>query len=159
MAADPGDDDNVRLDDLETELMRHLERLENKEQITEGDFEAFRKTLPTEPLLAEAVSKALPLPWAEIFEFVEGSDRQSAYWRTTHDRGLDRSPEDREIKQRFGRAAEAAQGVEGTVERDGQEMPASAARVADVMARSGESNTGGGAGERALKRLENFLKG
>lgn len=104
----------------ETELMAELERLERSEEITTEDLEDLRRSLPTDPPTARLVQKALWYPWSELFEFVEGSDRQRAYWRTKPERAGFRSDADLRSKKDFARAAQEATGLEGTVERDGR---------------------------------------
>jgi hypothetical protein len=107
---------------------------------------------------ARAVQKALPYPWRELFEFVEGSDRQSAYWRTSQDRSAIRSEADREHKLQFSEAAKNTEGVEGTVERDGKTIPASAAQIGEeVSSTESDSTSSTGFGQRALARLEDIL--
>lgn len=143
----------------EDRVATELDRLERSERITARDLERFRKSLPTEPFLAEAVSKALPFPLSELFEYVEGSDRQAAYWRVRPERSQPRSPADQEHKERFAAAARSAEGVSGTVEYQGREVPASAALVAEQIA--GESASSGAAsetGQLALARLRDLLE-
>lgn len=130
-----------------------LEDLEDQDTITAEDLERFRQQLPTDPGRARLVQLWLPLPWSEVFEYVAGSDRQAAYWRTKPDRRRS-SPE----RETFGAAAERTTGVTGTVERDGREIPLSAAITADAMAgRRFSRARAAAAGRKALQRLRSLL--
>lgn len=158
MDAQRGGIDLEALATAEADIEAHLDRLASLEAITEDDLEALRRSLPTDPMLARAVQLTLPYPWSELFEFVEGSERQTAYWRISPERRVGRSVADREHKRRFARAARDARGTEGTVKRDGRTIPASAAHVADTVSGEGtERDDGSDAGERALKRLQELL--
>lgn len=159
MNAQRGGVDLEALATAEADIGTHLDRLASLEAITEDDLEALRRSLPTDPMLARAVQLSLPYPWSELFEFVEGSERQTAYWRTSPDRRVDRSAADREHKRRFARAARDARGTEGTVKRDGRTIPTSAAHVADTVSEEGTDwDDGGDDGERALRRLQDLLR-
>lgn len=151
--------DIERLHDAEATIQSHLDRLESLETITGDDLDEFRRSLPTDPMLARAVQLALPFPWSNVFEYVVASDRQAAYWRTSHDRRLVRSRADREHKRRFGRAARNARGLEGSVERDGRMIPASAAHIADAISDEEiEPDDESAVGERALRRFQELLR-
>lgn len=115
------------LSEVEATVNTHLDRLARLDTITKDDLDELRRDLPTDPRLAELVQLALPYPWSDLFEYVPASEHRSAYWRTSHDRTAIRSADDFEYKLRFARAAKEAEGLKGTVERDGQEIPASAA--------------------------------
>lgn len=151
--------DPDRIHEAEVTIQAHLDRLASLGEITKDDLEALRRDLPTDPLLAEALQLAWPYPWSELFEYVEASERQAAYWRTSHDRRAIRSAADREHKLRFARAAREARGLEGTVERNGRDLPASAAHVADTVSGKGtERDDASDADERALRRLQELLR-
>lgn len=150
--------DPVTLTEVERTVEHHLNRLESLDEVTKDDLDDFRQDLPTEPMLAEIVQLALPFPWSELFEFVEASEHQSAYWRTSHDRSAIRSVADREHKQRFARAAREARGMTGTVENSGQEIPKSAAHVANAVSGDTDDAPGTSApGRRAVQRLRELL--
>lgn len=150
--------DHEQLYDAEQIIRAHLDRLNRLDEISPGDVEAFRRVLPTDPLLAELVDRALPFPWSEVFEFVQGSDRQRAYWRAKPDRHEPRSEADRANRVRFAEAAREAHGLEGTSDRNGRRVPTSAAHVGDTVA--AEDRSGGdesGSGRRAIRRLREVL--
>ncbi|MFB6362183.1 MAG: hypothetical protein ABEH59_12795 [Halobacteriales archaeon] len=159
MAPKPSSVDPEQLREVEESLDTHIDRLEAKDVITEADLQEFREALPTQPWLAELVELALPWPLGELFEYVEASERQAAYWRISHDRQAIRSEADFEHKRRFALAAKEARGTEGTVERDGQTIPESAAHVADALRdeETSESEKKDGAEEQALGRLSELL--
>jgi hypothetical protein len=144
--------------DQEFNLQEALGRLEAQDTITPDDLESFREALPTDPQAARAVEIALPSPWSDILEYVEGSDRQAAYWRTTQNRSAPRSPADREHKEHFASAARETEDVEGTVEHDGKTIPASAAQIAEeVSSDQAATKRSSGFGERALEKLRDLL--
>lgn len=152
--------DPETVSDVEATIESHVHRLATLGTITEEDLNEFRLDLPTDPMLAELVKRSLPYPWSELFEYVEASEHRPAHWRTAHDRRAIRSAADLEHKRRFAEAAREARGLEGTVERDGKEIPASAAHVADAV--SGETTESDGPaapGRRALRRLRELLGG
>lgn len=147
-----------QLDDVEQTVRAHLDRLNRLDEISPRDVEAFRQALPTEPLLSELVDRALPFPWSEVFEYVQGSDRQRAYWRVKPDRYEPRSEADRANRVRFAQAARETRGLQGTSDRNGRRVPTSAAHVGDAVAdegRSGEDESG--SGRRAIRRLREVL--
>ncbi len=138
----------------EREIQEEIERLSSKDEINGEDLERFRQSLPTEPAVAEVVNKALPYPWSEVFEYVHGSDRQAPYWRVRPDRSEPRSEAEREHRKRFSEAA----GRRGTVELDGQEVPANAAELGKSL--EGEridTTSSSDSGMRALQRLRSVL--
>jgi len=144
--------------------MREVEEafveIQSQEEITAADLEEFREALNAiqDPMTAQAIRTWLPHPWDELYEFVEaGGDRRN-YWRVSRNRREPQSEAEAERMERFREAAEKARGVKGTVERDGKEIPASAAVVADetggdlsVRDRVSES------GRKALQRLRSLL--
>lgn len=145
---------------VEKEIQAEIDRLEAKETITAADLERFRQTLPTEPQVAELVNQALPYPWSDVFEFVHGSERQSAYWRVMPDRSEPRSAAEREQRERFAEAARGAAGRRGTVELDGREVPASAAEIGRALeGERTDATSSTGAGGHALERLRSVLFG
>lgn len=142
----------------ESELEAELARLGEAEEITEEDLESLRQSLPTDPPTARLVQKALWYPWSELFEFVEGSDRQQAYWRTKPDRAGFRSDADQRHKEKFARAARESTGLRGTVERGGEEIPASADHVAEAVEAAEPSGTEDSTfASTALARLRSIL--
>lgn len=158
MRRSPAPLDTEKLATVEREIITELDRLESLDEITEDDLERFRRSLPIDPQLAEVVQLALPYPWSDLYEYVEASERQSAYWRVSPDRRQPRSTADRDHKQRFARAARTTRGIEGTVDRNGQEIPASAAVVADKVSQEGSKQISRSeSGERALKRLRDLV--
>lgn len=147
-----------RLRDLKTDVVDGLDELEDQEEITEADLEAFRKRLPSDPTLAMLVDRWLPPPWDEVFEYVSGSERQPAYWRTKPDRRRARSPAERERNERFREAARQSEGALGTVDYDGREVPASAAITAEtVRGETSAPRAMAASGRKALRRLRSVL--
>jgi len=143
---------------VEERLRSEFERLDGVEEPTPADLERVRQALPVEPVMARAVQRALPWPYSEVFEYVKGSTRQSAYWRVKPNRYVSQSEAQRQSQERFRAAAQAAEGVRGTVTYKGEEVPASAAAVAEQV--TGES--GGGrrlpkAAYRAAARIRTLL--
>lgn len=160
MAEKPRKIETKSLTEIEETVESHVDRLATLERITEDDLNEFRRALPIDPMLSEVVQRVLPYPWSELFEYVEESEHRPAHWRTSHDRSAIRSKADLEHKRRFAQAAREARGMEGTVEHDGKEIPASAAHVAEKV--SGQSVTSNGPvapGRRALRRLRELLGG
>lgn len=154
---DPIDPNTVA--EIEETVDSPFGRLSRMDTITKDDLDEFRRALPTDPMLAEFVERALPFPWSELFEYVGASDHLPAHWRTSHDRSAIRSADDREHKQRFAEAAREARGLEGTVERNGREIPASATHVAEkVSGETTEQTSNSAAGRRALRRLRQLLR-
>lgn len=144
--------------EAERRVMAAIRRIDRQEEVTPEDLERFRQTLPTEPATGRLVNRALPFPWSEVFEFVEGSDRQSAYWRTRPDRNSPRSEADRRHRERFAEAARESKGLEETVKFGGREIPRSAAAIADKISEASEQGCSeSGSGERALNRLREVL--
>lgn len=145
-------------DQVEQRVDAEIERLADAEEITVLDLERFRRALPTDPLLARAVSKALPWPLSELYEFVEGSERQAAYWRVSPDRSRPRSAADRAHRERFAKAACRTQVVPGTKEYQGREIPNSAAIVAEQVGTDlPETGQPESSGDLALQRLRELL--
>lgn len=143
---------------MSADLRERIEGLEERETMTAEELEDLRRSLPTDPLTARAVKLALPYPWSEVFEYVEGSERQSAYWRTKPDRSS-RSEAQRRRDELAREAGEVMTGIQGTVEQEGREIPASAAVFGQVM--EGRRFLGrrvARSGRRALRRLRSLLE-
>lgn len=158
MNADPS-----TLEDVEDDVADALERAEAGEELTAEDLERLRLALPVRPPeVARMVSRALPFPYSDIFEYVEGSERQSPYWRTSPDRSEPRSEADREARERFTRGTRAGPGT-GTVDLGGREVPRSAARAAlaqqgaDAGVDGVEDLVDESRGRKALRRLRSVL--
>lgn len=131
-----------------------LQRLDAKEEITERDLQQLKAILPTDPETAEIVKKGMPWPYSEVFEYVSASERQSAHWRLRPDRSAPRSAAEAETRQQFTEVAAQTTGTRGTIERDGQVIPLSAAWLADSMSgRRFSVARVRSAGQQALQRL------
>lgn len=165
----PGPDGNLA--DVEQRVDDELDRLEAQDTITAEDLERFRQTLPINPEMAELVQLALPFPFSEMFEFVRGSERQSAYWRLAPDRSEPRSEAERRARERFATATQSGDG-RGTIElADGKIVPVSAARAKAAQDRDQERGADAGAdvdveeltsgerrrGRQALRRLRSLV--
>lgn len=136
---------------VEQDVQETIDELESTETVTEEDLEAAAESFPTDPLLAKLVKKALPPPWDEVFEYV--NDGRRRYWRTKHARDTEG---ERRSQEAFAEAAAEAEGLTGTVEYEGKEIPASAAYAAEKMKGSGDGGTPT-RGRRALSRLRSVL--
>lgn len=132
---------------------RELARLESLDEITADDLQRFKESLPTDPEQAEIVSKGLPAPWSEVFEYVSASERQSAYWRVAPDRSTARSEADREHREEFAETSREYAGVRGTARRDGETVPFNAALVGDKLQGRLSTARAKAAGKKALQRL------
>lgn len=122
--------------------------------LTEAEMAALRDRLPTDPGRATLLKRALPWPWSETLEYVSESERQPAYWRTKGPKG--KTPRSAAEAERNARIAEAGND-RGTVERDGQVIPARSARVAEAT--EGEQFSDGASefASKALRRLRGLL--
>lgn len=100
------------------------------------DLERVRQQLPTEPLRAELLSAALPPALDAAFEYVHGSDRQSAYWRRPPERSNPEALSEAELRHRiaFTETMIDARGTEGTTQTpDGRRIARSAERLKDSL--------------------------
>lgn len=135
-----------------------LRQLENADVVGAEELEAFKRALPIEPQTAELVEKALPFPWSDVFEYVgPASNGRRAHWRVKPRRD---TAGHRRSQARFADAARRSTGTRGTVERDGDIVPASADRVARTVEQRDGADTGTGAGsvgQKALSRLRDVL--
>lgn len=141
-----------RLGDAQ-ELIGALEDV-HPDELTEQDMKEIRESLPTEPTLARIVELSMPFPWSEVFLYVEDDP---PYWRAKADPAPQSEAEAR-TRERMAEAAQRARGVEGTVERDGRVIPASAAVTADALADRSYPGKAAAGGRKALRRLREVLR-
>lgn len=142
-----------------------VDELESQDRVTAEDLERFRRSLPTDSMIAEALQKALPPPWGDLFEYVSASERQSAYWRVRPDRMEARSEADRRAREEFAESARGSGGGTRTVLRETEDggmervrLPANALNAArELQGRSYRDSIDASVGERALKKLRNLL--
>lgn len=115
-------------------VQQEQERLEGVDEVTPHDLERFRQALPTDPDTARVVQRAvLRWPLSDTFEYVQGSARQSAYWRVRPPREAPRSAREAAFRERFREAAAATRGTRGTMSRGGEEVPTAAALLGAAL--------------------------
>lgn len=132
-----------------------------------ADLERLRQSLPTEPARARLLSIALPAPLRETFEYVEGSRRQSAYWRCAPERSDPEALSAAKLRQRYAfmQANMDRRGMGGTVTTaDGRRVSAAAQDAADDVRGmdfhaddDGPTETERRRGKRLLDRMKKVL--
>jgi hypothetical protein len=143
---------------LQTELLAKIDRGE----VTSVELERFRRELPADEQSAELLTNGmLEWPLSELFEYVEGSDRQSSYWRTRPPRRLGPGGQSA-AQEQFGEIQESVEGETGTRDLDGKEVPPGAKAAAEeATGATGEAISDDPAaadsGHKAVDRLRALL--
>lgn len=145
--------------DMEEMIEREFDRIEEADVVTAEDLDRLRRKLPTDPQRARLVDAAMPYPLSEVFEYVSGSEHQSAYWRVSPDRTIPRSQAEADVQERFAEAARQAEGATGTIEHDDREIPVSAKVTAEAVSGARTArNRAARSGRKALRRLREILE-